>query len=421
MTATVGSGATAITGTFQNIGGGSPLQTFSLPVGGETLLTMQWDAAFLEAGTTVPGTGNYQVRNDVQVVISDATGTRVLARFDANATSTNEANSIVQFLNDGSFGTNNFAMSFNLVSGPAPTMMRWISVGGGTDPQALGEGGPTLFGHVLAKGAITCAAANWATPTVPESFTDLGGNMPILFDQNGARLTSPEIRQKPDVTGPDGVHTTFFADPDGRGGFTFSGTSAAAPHVAGAVALLLQQAPGATPVQIAQHLEQTAVDIGAPGYDFLTGFGMVQLVPFVVPPPGGTFAPDVYDPNDTSDTAHDFGTMPANTNQDYQNLTIANEPSGLPNYDWFRWAPATGGTWSANLKVTQGGPLLELHLFTLQGVTLVELAHTQAGAAGATLTAVVSAGQPILVEVKGVEVSLGVMTQGVYELKVGLH
>jgi hypothetical protein len=417
ITATVGT----INGTFQNIAGGSPLQTFSLAVGAQTSITMDWDAAFMETGTPLHGTGNFQVRNDVEVVISNATGTRVFARFDPMALSTNEANAFVTFLNNGTFGTTNFAMSFHLKTGAAPNVMRWVSVFGGPDPLALGEGAPALYGHVLATGAITVAAADQATPTVPESFTSLGGNMPIFFDQNGARLSSMEIRPKPDVTGPDGVHTTFFAQPDGSGGFQFFGTSAAAPHVAGAAALLLQQAQGATPLQIAQHLKQTAVDIGPPGYDFLTGFGMIQLVPFTVPPPVQVFGPDVFDLNDTSDTAHDFGTMPANATQDYPHLTIANEPSGLPNYDWFRWAAATGGTFSANLKVTQGGPLLELHLFTLQGVTLVELAHTQGGSAGVTLTALVGAGQPILVEVKGVEVSLGVQTQGEYELKLGLH
>ena len=141
VTATVGSGANAVTGTFDKISGNSPLQPFTLPVGAGTDLTTQWDAAFLESGVPLNGTGNFQVPNDVQVVVSDATGTQVFAVFDAMAQSTNVAETSVQFFNDGSFGTNNFALSFNLVSGPAPTQVRWVSEEDGTDPQALDEGG----------------------------------------------------------------------------------------------------------------------------------------------------------------------------------------------------------------------------------------------------------------------------------------
>ena len=250
--------------------------------------------------------------------------------------------------------------------------------------------------------------------------------MPILFDQNGNRLSTPDIRQKPDVMGPDDVHTTFAFDPDGNGGFTFSGTSAAAPHVAAAAALLLQESPAATPTDITQHLESTALDINTPGYDFLTGYGLVQLKPLVVPPTPQHpdiqhFTGDIYEPNDTSDTAYNFGTYQDNTIQDYQGLTIANHANGASDYDWYRWSAGSAGTFTATMSVTQGGPLLEMHLFTLQGNTLVELANTRAGAAGATLSTVVSAGQPILVEVKGVEISQGVKTQGTYELKLHLE
>ncbi|MEO7795065.1 MAG: S8 family serine peptidase [Thermoanaerobaculia bacterium] len=56
----------------------------------------------------------------------------------------------------------------------------------------------------------------------------------------------------------------------------WSGTSFAAPHVAAAVALLLEEHPDATRQQVRQALEESALDRGAPGFDALYGHGVVQ-------------------------------------------------------------------------------------------------------------------------------------------------
>lgn len=73
-----------------------------------------------------------------------------------------------------------------------------------------------------------------------------------------------------------------------------SGTSMATPHVAGAVALMVSLAPRLKSSEIARILELTARDTAEPGWDFETGWGVVDALAaaqyvapdkFNVPPP----------------------------------------------------------------------------------------------------------------------------------------
>lgn len=80
-------------------------------------------------------------------------------------------------------------------------------------------------------------------------------------------------RIKPDLMGPDGVSTFLYPE--------FIGTSAAAPHIGGAVALLLQKfgrenvSAGVT--EIIGYLLSSAADMGPRGTDPIFGFGRLQL------------------------------------------------------------------------------------------------------------------------------------------------
>ncbi len=248
-------------GTFENFAhsGQDLLQNFTLPVGQTVDLELQWDAAFLEGGTNG---ANYQVPNQVRVLVTDANGTRILQDFSDDNINTDEALQRVVFTNDGSFASNNFALAVEVKSGPNPTVLKWVRFDGG--PAAQYQGAPAVFGHAGIANAITVGAVSAASPNQLESFSSQGGPSTVYFGDNGARLTIPQLMNlKPEVLGPDGVATTFFGAPSASGTPAFYGTSAAAAHVAGAAALLEQKDPTATVGAVGLELETSTTPLGS--------------------------------------------------------------------------------------------------------------------------------------------------------------
>lgn len=80
-------------------------------------------------------------------------------------------------------------------------------------------------------------------------------------------------RQEPDVVAP-GVNIYSTNAPSGFR--SASGTSMATPHVTGVVALLLSKNPNLSNQEVLDILTKTALDLGAPGFDYDYGFGLVQ-------------------------------------------------------------------------------------------------------------------------------------------------
>ena len=74
-----------------------------------------------------------------------------------------------------------------------------------------------------------------------------------------------------------GPGTDILSTQDGGGYAVDSGTSMAAPHVTGAVAIARQMFPDATPAELTQLMLQTATDIGAQGIDYQFGWGLLNL------------------------------------------------------------------------------------------------------------------------------------------------
>jgi Subtilase family len=109
-----------------------------------------------------------------------------------------------------------------------------------------------------ARGAFTVGAVNFADDKLEE----YSGQGPT-FDG----------RRKPDIAGLARVTTTSYK------GEPFYGTSAAAPHVSGAAALVIGAQPNATPDQVKAFLERNAKDLEEPGPENKTGYGRLALGP----------------------------------------------------------------------------------------------------------------------------------------------
>lgn len=82
-----------------------------------------------------------------------------------------------------------------------------------------------------------------------------------------------------------------------------SGTSAAAPHVAGVAAVMLSINPALTPVEIGAAINNTAIDISRTGFDTWTGWGIVDAFRAVesvaAPTVTVTDFPEFVEPNGT--------------------------------------------------------------------------------------------------------------------------
>ena len=101
----------------------------------------------------------------------------------------------------------------------------------------------------------------------------------LLHRQRRAAAGGVQLRSKPEIAAPDGTNTTFFLqDADGDGFPNFFGTSAAAPHAAAVAALIRERNPALSPSAVLDRLTSTAIDIEAPGYDFLSGFGLIDAL-----------------------------------------------------------------------------------------------------------------------------------------------
>ena len=141
--------------------------------------------------------------------------------------------------------------SINLDPGGAPSAITVAAACKGTEP---GQGGSCPAGQIT--GFSSRGAADGTGPQVDVAAP-------------GDQILAPV---SPSVLAP----LTKCANPAEPLYYCISGTSMAAPHVAGVVALMQQVNPALLPAQAERCLTTTAVNMLAPGRDIHSGFGMVD-------------------------------------------------------------------------------------------------------------------------------------------------
>ncbi|WP_119842152.1 S8 family serine peptidase [Salinibacter ruber] len=235
------------------------------PEGTFRIFSFQWtDPSALVQGSAGPDT-------DIDIALVDGS--------DNVISSSTRGNGVVPVESLEYTNNQSTAVTLDLVvekaSGPAPDEIKYVYSGSGFSIEEYDTGGATIYGHQMAEGAMAVAAAPFFNTSysgqidssaILNYFSSKGG-LKIRFDQNGDPLSTPEPREKPDVTGTDFIDNTFFGtdidiqDPDSFP--NFSGTSAAAPNVAAIAALIREARQGLGPESVYDRLESTAVDIRA--------------------------------------------------------------------------------------------------------------------------------------------------------------
>jgi len=273
--------ASSVAGAFHQFGvdsNGQPIiyQNVTFPSYGSFPIYFQWDEPFW----SVSGVGS---SSDLDIFF--LFNNTVVFKSENNNTGKNPFESLTvnpSAINSTGSDLITLRMVITLKSGSPPKYMRVLASQGGTF-QLINTSSPVIFGAANAANVSAVGAANvfrtpeyGVSPPQIRSYSSPGGS-PIVFDSNGNRFDTPEIRQQPLITGPDGVQTSFFGYIKPGGIWRFPGTSAAAPHIAAAAALLLQFNSTLTPGQVYSVLEQSAVNMLKPGFDYFSGYGFADI------------------------------------------------------------------------------------------------------------------------------------------------
>ncbi len=127
--------------------------------------------------------------------------------------------------------------------------------------------------HLVALGAsLACTTPSGSIP-----FPGDGANVLAVgaVDAKHRRLEYSSCGPNSRLPKPDFMATVPF--PSVCRDKPFAGTSAAAPQAAGLAALCWSSRPQATSGQITNLLKSAALDLGPPGHDHETGYGLIRL------------------------------------------------------------------------------------------------------------------------------------------------
>jgi serine protease AprX len=152
------------------------------------------------------------------------------------------------------------------VNAAAATGKVVVAAAGNTGDLPMTIGSPGAAARAITVGAV----AEWSAP--PAAANRSEGVYLAPFSSRGPTLDG---RTKPDVVAP-GVSVTAARQGTVTGYATFSGTSMAAPFVAGTIALALEA--GVPPASAKAWVRRTAQDRGVPGADPEWGAGLLDAL-----------------------------------------------------------------------------------------------------------------------------------------------
>ncbi len=196
-------------------------------------------------------------------------------------------------------------LSYNATEIAQSIEWAWNPLGGNADVLSCSWGGgmPNTAITTAIQNARTLGRGNKGCIVVFASGNGGGrvlypGNLPNVItvgaiDKNGTLFNYSSRGAEMDLVAPSGERNylpngllagdVITLDRMGASGYNtagnytgFGGTSAACPQVAGVAALMLQVNPNLTETQVRTILQQTARDLGTPGFDNDTGYGLVN-------------------------------------------------------------------------------------------------------------------------------------------------
>ncbi|MGH8402792.1 MAG: S8 family serine peptidase, partial [Gammaproteobacteria bacterium] len=312
----------------QNFGTGTNI-SFTVQAGDTVSWVLEWDDPWVDSP---PPSGTPNDPNDYDIVLFSSSGTPLACNQGVNINTSNGSCSYPpppppgplntpgpqpiqgsQWQNTGSSTQTVYLQIFKVAGNPGTNLKLLIN---SQKSNVIALNPNTPAGSIFGQSAlafpyeITVGAVPQGNTGQIESFSSRG---PVSLE-----FPTPTIRTpKPDIVGVDCVNTT------GAGGFSepFCGTSAAAPHIAGLLALLESAYPssGKTPFQL---LRDGASDSSSPNDTFGYGLPNMMLTLSVDPVPLAT------------SFAIPSGTITTGTAVTFTGGCLANGSSSGVSYSW---------------------------------------------------------------------------------------
>lgn len=229
--------------------------------------TVIWDDLW-DATDNVDQPPGYVSPNDYDVVLFDSGGKAIACNQGENVSTTNGTCTYSTHLPltdpgptpvqgnqwQNKVSTATAYLQIFAVGSPAPRNFKVLISSAKSDVLAIDPSVPggSIYGQSAVASPLetTVGAICELAPNCFESFTP-NNNIEVFSSQGPVTIEFPTAakRTKPDFVAPDCVHTTG----DGGFGSPFCGTSAAAPHIAGLMALLISAYPsGSDPYTLLQ-------------------------------------------------------------------------------------------------------------------------------------------------------------------------